>query len=174
MMQGWWRNRRGEWFVIGQVLLFALIGFGPARWPLTWPTWTPPGFSSWSMTPKPMVAIGLGVAGVVLILGGLGLIGAGLFYLGPNLTPLPYPKADGVLVERGAYGLVRHPIYSGLVLAAFGWACLRMGLLTGFYAALLLVFFDIKSRREERWLGEKFPAYAAYQRRVKKLIPGVY
>ena len=37
------------------------------------------------------------------------------------------------------------------------------------YAMLLFIFFDIKSRREERWLARKFPDYAGYQQRVRKL-----
>ena len=41
-------------------------------------------------------------------------------------------------------------------------------------AAVVLVFFDIKSRREERWLMAKFPEYAGYRRRVRKHIPYLY
>jgi protein-S-isoprenylcysteine O-methyltransferase Ste14 len=99
---------------------------------------------------------------------------AAFFNLGRNLTPLPYPKEDGQLVDRGAYGLVRHPIYSGGLALAFGWALVVHGLLTLGYAALLLVFLDVKSRREERWLCAKFPGYTGYQKRVSKLIPFVY
>ena len=36
------------------------------------------------------------------------------------------------------------------------------------------MFFDIKSRREERWLMARFPAYASYRKRVRKLIPLIY
>ena len=46
--------------------------------------------------------------------------------------------------------------------------------MTLIYAGVLLAFFDVKSRREERWLTEKFPDYAAYRTRVHKLIPFVY
>ena len=42
------------------------------------------------------------------------------------------------------------------------------------WLAALAMFFDIKSRREEVWLAEHFPEYAAYQRRVRKLIPFIY
>ena len=48
------------------------------------------------------------------------------------------------------------------------------GWLTFVYVAALFVLLDVKSRREERWLVEKFPEYPAYQRRVRKLIPFVY
>jgi protein-S-isoprenylcysteine O-methyltransferase Ste14 len=48
-----------------------------------------------------------------------------------------------------------------------------MGWLTLAYAALLSVLFDAKARREERWLVEKFPSHADYQRRVRTLVPFV-
>ncbi len=48
------------------------------------------------------------------------------------------------------------------------------GPLTAMYAIVLLLFLDVKSRREERWLSAKYPAYAVYQKRVHKLIPFVY
>jgi len=54
------------------------------------------------------------------------------------------------------------------------WALLVQGWLTLGYAALLFVFLDFKSRREERWLTEKFPAYGDYRQRARKLIPFVY
>ena len=41
-------------------------------------------------------------------------------------------------------------------------------------AGLLLAFFDVKARREEAWLVAAYPGYAAYRRRVRKLVPLVY
>ena len=78
------------------------------------------------------------------------------------------------LIESGLYAWVRHPIYCGIILAAFGWALYVQGALSLLWAALLVVFFDIKSRREEAWLAARFPAYADYRRRVRKLIPFIY
>ena len=69
---------------------------------------------------------------------------------------------------------MRHPIYSGLSLAAFGWSLIWNSIAALVATLLLLAFFDIKARREERWLEEKFTGYAAYRSRVKKLIPFVY
>ncbi len=113
--------------------------------------------------------------------GGIGsfLIGGALFVagvlnLGPNLTPVPFPKDEATLVDTGAYGLVHHPMYGGAALAALGWALWVHGPLTIVYAVALLLFFDVKSRQEERWLMEKFPSYDSYRRRVRKLIPYVY
>jgi protein-S-isoprenylcysteine O-methyltransferase Ste14 len=110
------------------------------------------------------------------VLSGLGalLAFAGLFSLGRNLTAVPHPKDDAVFVERGAYRLVRHPIYSGIILGAVGWGLLTNSLLVLLLSAGLLLFLDIKSRREEQWLNAKFAEYAGYQQRVRKLIPFIY
>jgi protein-S-isoprenylcysteine O-methyltransferase Ste14 len=70
--------------------------------------------------------------------------------------------------------MARHPIYTGIILAGLGWALFHTNLVTLALAVVLFVFFDIKSRREERMLLRKFPDYAAYRQRVKKLIPFVY
>lgn len=157
----WWAGPRGEGYVIIQLILFALVGVGPKETP-GFPLWAPP----WS-------TIGLGL-GLLLGLIGAGLILLGLFSLGPNLTPFPHPRDNNTLVESGAYGLVRHPIYSGIILGAFGWACLFASTLTLIYALILFLFFDIKSRQEEKWLADKHPHYQAYQQRVRKLLPFIY
>lgn len=159
--QPWWKGTRGEWYVVIQLLLFALLAFGPTSLP-QWPAWPSP----WST-----IAIILG-----LILGGIAavLIVAGILSLGRNLAAVPHPKDDATLVETGAYKLVRHPIYGGIILGAFGWALLRNGTLTLLYALILFLFFDFKSGREEKWLSRKFPKYRAYQERVRKLIPFLY
>ena len=157
----WWRGTRGEWWVAAQVPLLALAFALPHRLPpvLSWP----PGTG----------AIRGGV-GLLLLAAGGALFAAGVFRLGRNLTPLPRPKESGVLVTAGIYGWVRHPLYGGIVLAALGNALRSPTLLALPLALLLFVFFDRKASREEAWLAERFPDYAAYRRRVKKFIPWLY
>ena len=157
----WWRGRRGEWYVATQFVLFALVAAGPATW-RGWPPWPFPGGRLASGAGGVMMAVGLALA-----IWGARLHGAGL-------QALPYPREGGAVLDTGPYRIVRHPIYSGAVCIAFGWALWRQGWLTLAYAALLLLLFDAKARREERWLVEKFPSYAAYQRRVRKLVPFLY
>jgi protein-S-isoprenylcysteine O-methyltransferase Ste14 len=65
-------------------------------------------------------------------------------------------------------------MYCGVIIAALGWVLVSRGWLTLGYVLAACVFVDVKVRREEKWLLERFPAYAAYQRRVRKLIPFVY
>lgn len=157
----WWKNKRGEWYVIVQIGLFALVALAPLLPDVTLDL---PG----------ALDAALIVAGLVLIGAGGLLSFAGVFALGRNLSVLPYPKAGATLVRGGPYRLVRHPIYSGLILGAFGWALLHRSVITLGAAALLLVFFDVKARREERWLARVDPAYDSYRQRVRKLIPFVY
>ncbi|MBI4672104.1 MAG: isoprenylcysteine carboxylmethyltransferase family protein, partial [Chloroflexi bacterium] len=95
------------------------------------------------------------VGGALLVVGGM-IAGLGLLSLGSNLTPLPKPKGNNhFLVTSGVYSIVRHPIYSGVALAALGWT-LWWGTLLGIALAIVLfIWFDLKSRREEKWLVEK-------------------
>lgn len=99
---------------------------------------------------------------------------SGAFTLGKNLTPLPAPRENATLIITGAFRFVRHPIYSGIIFMAFGWALWSNSWLTIGYALMLSLFFDVKSRLEERLLEEKFPEYSDYRRNVWKLIPFVY
>ena len=159
--QPWWKGPNGEWYLVVQIVLFGLVAFAHANLP---------GQSTWN---EPGRTIGI-VAG--LIVGGIGglLVFAGLFSLGSNLTAVPRPKENAHMVEHGAYRVVRHPIYSGIILGSFGLGLLRGGWLALLYALVLFIFFDIKSRREEKWLQEKYTDYAEYQTRVRKLIPFLY
>ncbi len=156
----WWKGARGEWYFVAQLLLFALILLAPLA----------PGQPGWP-APISLPARGLGL---LLALAGFALAMAGLLGLGRNLSVLPHPKDDATLVEGGAYSLVRHPIYAGLIIGALGWALLTNSLLALALAVVLLIFFDIKSRREERQLLARFPAYGDYRRRVRKFFPYLY
>lgn len=54
--------------------------------------------------------------------GGGGVFIAACLGLGRRLTPLPFPKESSSLVQTGVYAIVRHPIYSGGLVLAIGWA----------------------------------------------------
>jgi len=156
-----WKGQRGEWYVAAQGLLFLLVAFGP-RSGFGLPSW-PQAAAAWTQG-----------AGLVLLALGAAVCAVAALHLGNNLTPLPHPKDNATLVTGGLYRHVRHPIYFGVLLLAFGWALFVQGWLTLGYAALLFVFFDVKSRREEAWLMARFPEYARYRERVRKLVPFIY
>lgn len=113
------------------------------------------------------------VAGAGLLLGGAYLFGKGLLDLGENLTPFPKPKDDARLVREGVYGIVRHPIYAGGVLATTGWALATANTTRLLLAGAVYVFFNAKAGREEVWLLARYPDYAAYRTETPKLLPGL-
>ncbi|HTB68482.1 MAG TPA: isoprenylcysteine carboxylmethyltransferase family protein [Steroidobacteraceae bacterium] len=82
-------------------------------------------------------------------------------------------KVDHRVVESGPYGIVRHPIYSGLLLSLIATAAAK-GTLLGF-VGLLFTFVGMwmKARLEERWLAKELgeAAYGDYRRRVPMLLP---
>jgi protein-S-isoprenylcysteine O-methyltransferase Ste14 len=78
------------------------------------------------------------------------------------------------LVTTGVYGIIRHPLYSGVIYLALAYASWQMIWVHFIGAIGLFVFFDAKSRTEEVWLTEKFPDYLNYRNSVKKLLPWIY
>jgi protein-S-isoprenylcysteine O-methyltransferase Ste14 len=112
--------------------------------------------------------------GILLLGAGIVMAVRGVLDLGRALTPLPYPREDSELVVRGAYRLVRHPVYSGVIMGAFGWGLLTASPVALALAVVIVIFFDLKSRREEAWLSQHHPGYEAYRRRTRRLIPWIY
>jgi len=98
----------------------------------------------------------------------------GSYQIKHSLTPLPYPVKDNQLVTTGIYALVRHPLYSSQLFAAFGWAVFHMSLSHIIMTGLGFLFFNYKSSREEGWLTELHPEYTDYAQHVHKFIPWIY
>jgi protein-S-isoprenylcysteine O-methyltransferase Ste14 len=112
------------------------------------------------------------IAGLALDAAGLALCVLGVLALGRSFTPFPMPRGGG-LRRRGIYGLVRHPIYGGVIVLALGWS-LRRSPLVLVPTALLAIVFELKSRREEVWLDERYPEYADYRAATRhRFIPWV-
>lgn len=96
-------------------------------------------------------------------------------FLGGNWSSAVTIKADHELVRNGPYALVRHPIYSGTLLALLGTSIVfhAMRGLLAFGVAFLAL--RIKSRREEVFMMQEFGAeYVGYMKTVKALIPFVW
>jgi len=117
---------------------------------------------------------GLALLGLLLTIAGLLFACWARVVLGNNWSAVVQLKQDHELIERGPYRFVRHPIYTGLLLAFLGTA-VALGEWRGLLAAAIVALsFWRKLRLEERWLGEQFGAtYADYMRRVKALIPWI-
>jgi protein-S-isoprenylcysteine O-methyltransferase Ste14 len=82
-------------------------------------------------------------------------------------------KAAHRVVDTGPYGIVRHPIYTGILLAVYATAAAK-GTMLGLLGALLITLgIWMKARLEERWLREELDpgAYDRYRGRVPMLVP---
>ena len=113
-------------------------------------------------------------AGMILCVAGLGFAIWARVVIGRNWSGAVTLKEDHQLVDRGPYRLVRHPIYTGILLMYVATAIV-LGHLAG-CIGVVIVFgsFWIKLIREERVMLNQFPGeYTAYRQRVKRLIPFV-
>lgn len=95
-------------------------------------------------------------------------------YIGRNWGTPMTRKDDPELITTGPYRLVRHPIYSGIILALIGTA-VALSLYVFVYTALFGGYVIYSATQEERYLTERFPeAYPAYRRTSKMLIPFIF
>ncbi|HEY8912928.1 methyltransferase family protein [Lacisediminihabitans sp.] len=108
----------------------------------------------------------LGATGVLLA--GLGLVG-----LGPALTASPIPRENAPFVTGGVYGLVRNPIYTGLIAGGAGLVLLGASVWHIVAWVLLVLLLSSKTRWEERMLLAEHPEFAEYARRVGRFLPGI-
>ena len=146
-------DRRTAWSLVGaQFLLLAVILVPPGG-----EVWTMPGGLRWALR--------------VVAVAGLAPMAIAAAALGRGLTAAPLPNAHAQLRTRGLYRLVRHPIYSGLLLSSLAWAA-ASGDLTAVVAAVVLVgLINVKARWEERRLAERFPGYPAYAAVTPRFLP---
>ena len=113
----------------------------------------------------------LRVLGIVVCLLGFAFAAWGARTLGANLTPEPEPLPDASLVESGPYRIVRHPIYTGIVLASTGWTLAWSNWTLALVVGIVLAcFFEAKARVEERWLTARFNRYEEYARRTRRRV----
>lgn len=126
----------------------------------------PTGFWWIRTVPLLIVAAVLNVVGFAIAV--WGVVG-----LGPALTASPIPKARAALVTSGLYGVVRNPIYSGLLIFGAGFVIYGASWWHAATWVALAVLFAAKARWEERMLGAAHPEFAAYAQRVGRFIPGV-
>lgn len=113
----------------------------------------------------------LAIVADVLVLGGLALAIWARTIIGRNWSAMVVLKQDHELIDRGPYAVVRHPIYSAIMLMLAGSALAAAQWLWIIVAVAAVVGFTFKARAEERLLTTHFPqAYPAYRRRVRGAI----
>lgn len=167
MAAAWWSNRTErslglatEWRYRSVMLLGAAALFVPAH-----------GYQG----PLRLWHIGWAGAWICVLLVALGLAFCwwARLHLGRLWSGQITRKAEHRVVDSGPYGIVRHPIYTGILLAAFATMAAK-GTIPGIAgAALLALGLWWKARLEERWLSQELGegAYQDYRRRVPMLLP---
>jgi len=145
------RQRQGSWLValqFGLLLLLALMA-APQTWRGDWPP------------------LSLGLAALSVALVGWTLAHNRL----GNFRIHPAPKVDGRLITGGPYRLVRHPMYTAVLLggAALAGASEPVGAWLVWLALAGVLW--VKASLEETWLSEHYPHYAAYCSTSKRFIP---
>lgn len=114
------------------------------------------------------------LAAVILCIGGLAFCLWARATLGRNWSGTITLKEEHELIIRGPYGLVRHPIYTGLLAMFLGTALLDGHLAALLGTALVFLGFLIKLSNEEAVMLKQFgEQYIAYQNRVRRIIPFV-
>ena len=110
-----------------------------------------------------------------LELAGLGILTWAVFTMQPHrVSPLPDVRRDARLVTHGPYRWVRHPMYTGLLLAMLALVFDKWTIWRSAIWLILLANLLEKLSYEERLLAQRFPAYADYRRQTRKLLPFVY
>jgi len=144
-------------------VMIAVILVSPTRFPVPVLGWRFLPFSPWQFW-----------VGAALTLSGLLFTVWARVHIGKNWSGTVTVKQDHEMITSGPYSIVRHPIYTGLLLGFIGSALAR-GELRGI-VAVALVFWALyrKLRIEESWMRDQFgDAYREYSRRVSALIPFV-
>ncbi|MEB3198928.1 MAG: methyltransferase [Synechococcaceae cyanobacterium] len=153
---GWGDNRRGEWWLLAQLLLISALLLPPlpavSRLGLPWP---------WPLRLPGAALLALALVAAV----------RALLQLGPSLTPLPEPLPGAPLVTSGPYARCRHPLYQAVLLAGLALALLLGSPLHLLITLALAGVLGGKARREERSLLQQHPDYAAYRRDTAAIVP---
>jgi protein-S-isoprenylcysteine O-methyltransferase Ste14 len=113
-------------------------------------------------------------AGLAIFVTGLAVAVWARVYLGRNWGTPMSQKVDPELVTTGPYRKIRHPIYSGIILAMVGTA---VAVSWYWLVAVALVggYFVYSAVMEERYMTQLFPdAYPHYKRSTKMLVPFVF
>lgn len=123
------------------------------------PLWILPSWAGWSL---------VGAVGA-----GFGFAGWARLQLGALWSATIVRREGHRLVDSGAYAITRHPIYSGIMLGAWGLAGAKATPLSLAGAALISLGFGLKAKVEERFLARELgeAGYAAYRARVPMLVP---
>lgn len=111
------------------------------------------------------------VGGMALVALGVTLATVAFLNLRASFRVSPEPRTDAVLVTRGIYRFLRHPMYTSVVLVTAGLFLTKPTANMGISAAAIVIFFLIKARYEEKKLRERYAGYGEYAARSFGVLP---
>ncbi|MBP6620556.1 MAG: isoprenylcysteine carboxylmethyltransferase family protein [Leadbetterella sp.] len=145
------RSAKDYWLVGTQFFLFFLFLF-------------PTNYHFEVVTFLQIPSLILSILGFVIVL-------VSLFNLDKSLTAFPTPKSNSELITTGLYHIVRHPIYTGILLTVFGYSLYSQSISRLVISYLLLILFYFKTNYEEQKLVLKYPDYKTYKLRTGRFLP---
>ncbi|MFY9304012.1 MAG: methyltransferase [Rhodoluna sp.] len=145
---------KGNLLVLGQFILIGLLIFVPSS-----------GISTGAFT------FFFATLSIVLLLAGFVILGLSALALGKSLTAHPIPGKDAVLVTDGLYRFVKHPIYSGLLLAALGLTIVGGFFPHALFFVALVFLLNYKASFEEALLTKAYAGYADYSKKTGRFVP---
>lgn len=129
----------------------------------------------WPLKIKVLLPAIINYVGMIFLIIGFILVMIAVKALKDNFKPSLKPRIGGKLITIGLYSIVRHPVYGAILISAFGFSLWMDDGARLILSACLLLFFDLKSRMEEKWLEKTYPEYNSYKKQVtKRFIPWVY
>lgn len=91
-----------------------------------------------------------------------------------NFAVAPKPHNSASLITSGIYSKIRHPMYSAVIFASFGYLLIRYDLLMLAFFLIIILFLIAKIYFEDRFLTRKYDKYEQYKKQTKALIPYVW
>jgi protein-S-isoprenylcysteine O-methyltransferase Ste14 len=140
--------------------LAAIVMLLASYWPVAWGVlWTTSPTIGWSM--------------FLIVVLGLAFTWTARLHLGPLWSSTSAPTEDHRIVDTGPYGIVRHPVYAGLLLAVIATAIERGRIESVAAAVVLIAGVSLRAKLEERFLRRDLgdAVYGSYRRRVPMLVP---
>ena len=156
--KGLFRNEKGEWYLFSQILVIILHFL--------------PSYPKIEYISLPINIIFI-IIGISISIQGLITAIKAFLDLGDNLTPLPYPMKESILIKTNSYKNSRHPLYKGLLLISLGISIFLLSLIHLYLFISLAYILKIKALKEEERLKIRFIEYEKYINDVPAIVKNI-